>query len=204
MGDGCSGNVITTGGSAAEGSRCVFPFTDSGTTYYKCTTAGRNDGVAWCATTSDYPNDQEWGNCVGCRTSGTLADCRCSANAVLLDGTKNATTLQTLPSSQQCASFSPMGAKRGEDPSTWTAGVKKMCRVDRHDFQLAAGTGQGQPSGWQGTDAVTCMHEVLKRPWCNPNLFFWEEATHGTDNTAGNFNCACALANTIHDFWKQG
>ena len=197
MSDGCSGNVFTTGGNAAEGSTCVFPFTYSGTTYYKCTTAD-NSGVAWCATTSDYPNDGEWGNCVGCRTTGTLADCRCSANAVLLDGTKNATTLQTLPSSQQCASFSPMGSY------PWTNGTKKMCRVDRHDFQLAEGTSQGQPNGWQGTDAVTCMHEVLKRPWCNPNLFFWEETTYGTDNTAGNFNCACALANTIHDFWKQG
>ena len=28
---------------------CIFPFTYQGTTYYTCTTAGSENGAAWCA-----------------------------------------------------------------------------------------------------------------------------------------------------------
>jgi hypothetical protein len=52
----------TTGGTAPEGSACVFPFTYSGTTYYNCTTESNiGKREPWCST-SQYFNGQ-WGNC---------------------------------------------------------------------------------------------------------------------------------------------
>jgi len=40
---------------------CVFPFVYHGNTYFACTTDDHS--AAWCATTSNYDNDGEWGEC---------------------------------------------------------------------------------------------------------------------------------------------
>ena len=60
------GTCRTTGGSAAEGSECLFPFNFSGTTYNECTHKGHNR--AWCFTaqTSGLGSQESttWGNCV--------------------------------------------------------------------------------------------------------------------------------------------
>ncbi|XP_062912676.1 cation-independent mannose-6-phosphate receptor [Mobula hypostoma] len=45
------------------GKLCVFPFTVLGTSYNKCTAAGRTDGLLWCATTSDFNKDKQWDFC---------------------------------------------------------------------------------------------------------------------------------------------
>ena len=66
--NGCSGNVLTTDGSA-----CVFPFTYSNASYLSCTTVDYN-GVPWCATTNDYPKDLQWGVCVGCAPTDARID----------------------------------------------------------------------------------------------------------------------------------
>ncbi|XP_054910202.1 cation-independent mannose-6-phosphate receptor [Poeciliopsis prolifica] len=42
---------------------CVFPFTFTNKSYSECTKDGRVDGRKWCATTSNYNNDQKWGFC---------------------------------------------------------------------------------------------------------------------------------------------
>jgi hypothetical protein len=40
----------------------VFPFTYNGQTYFDCTPVDNND-VPWCATTSNFVVDGQWGNC---------------------------------------------------------------------------------------------------------------------------------------------
>ncbi len=59
--DGC---FIPTQGGNANGARCVFPFYYRGEMYQRCTTI-RNDNIFWCATTTFYDVDKQWGNCLG-------------------------------------------------------------------------------------------------------------------------------------------
>lgn len=58
----CSTVLFTMGGNA-EGSPCKFPFNFQGEKYDGCTTAGRDDGYRWCATTDDYDRDKSFGFC---------------------------------------------------------------------------------------------------------------------------------------------
>ncbi|KAK6466647.1 hypothetical protein HHUSO_G35914 [Huso huso] len=53
--------IVTVGGSD-PGKECVFPFYYEGRHYFRCTTKNNNH-IPWCATTSDYPRDNKWGNC---------------------------------------------------------------------------------------------------------------------------------------------
>ena len=71
----------TTGGTAAEGSACVFPFTYSFTTYNDCTSSG-NSNVPWCYTVSGASIGSPWGNCQDCN-SNTLEECeaRCALDS---------------------------------------------------------------------------------------------------------------------------
>jgi len=50
----------TTGGTAQEGTACVFPFVYFGSTVYSCTTED-NANVPWCSTTQRF--NGQWGNC---------------------------------------------------------------------------------------------------------------------------------------------
>ncbi|XP_063789727.1 secretory phospholipase A2 receptor isoform X2 [Pseudophryne corroboree] len=45
------------------GKPCVFPFKHNNTWYHECTTAGRSNGMYWCATTMVYDSDKKWGYC---------------------------------------------------------------------------------------------------------------------------------------------
>ncbi|NWS56614.1 MRC1 protein, partial [Chunga burmeisteri] len=47
----------------ANGAPCAFPFQLSGKWYAGCTTAGRSDGLRWCATTPDFDADHLYGFC---------------------------------------------------------------------------------------------------------------------------------------------
>ena len=51
----------TIGGTAPEGSACVFPFVHSGTTHYTCTTEN-NKGVPWCSTSQSGATAATSGN----------------------------------------------------------------------------------------------------------------------------------------------
>ena len=51
----------STGDNA--GTHCVFPFIYNGNLYYECISLGENEGP-WCATTSNYDEDGEWGKCI--------------------------------------------------------------------------------------------------------------------------------------------
>ncbi|XP_051549645.1 uncharacterized protein LOC127438245 isoform X9 [Myxocyprinus asiaticus] len=53
--------IVTVGGND-PGKVCVFPFSYDKQMYYECTTINNNH-IPWCATTSDYPKDNKWGNC---------------------------------------------------------------------------------------------------------------------------------------------
>ena len=54
---------MTTAGNA-NGAACAFPFTYGGVLYSTCINTN-NNGVLWCATTTNYDTDNKWGNCVG-------------------------------------------------------------------------------------------------------------------------------------------
>ena len=62
------GLTITTAGNA-NGAACAFPFTYIGVSYSKCINTN-NNGVLWCATTTNYDTDKKWGHCVTTGTGG--------------------------------------------------------------------------------------------------------------------------------------
>ncbi|TWW70258.1 C-type mannose receptor 2 [Takifugu flavidus] len=47
----------------SHGHPCYFPFLYDGQWFHNCTDIGREDGHLWCATTSDYGKDEQWGFC---------------------------------------------------------------------------------------------------------------------------------------------
>ncbi|KFP11519.1 Macrophage mannose receptor 1, partial [Egretta garzetta] len=55
-------DVFTLLGNA-NGAPCVFPFQLSGRWHAGCTSAGRSDGLLWCATTPDFDTDHLYGFC---------------------------------------------------------------------------------------------------------------------------------------------
>uniref|UniRef100_A0AAY4F096 72 kDa type IV collagenase n=1 Tax=Denticeps clupeoides TaxID=299321 RepID=A0AAY4F096_9TELE len=59
----CPHELLLTLGGNGNGAPCKFPFTFQGDKYDGCTTAGRDDGYRWCATTEDYDQDKTYGFC---------------------------------------------------------------------------------------------------------------------------------------------
>ncbi|XP_053347984.1 72 kDa type IV collagenase [Clarias gariepinus] len=59
----CPHELLLTLGGNGDGSPCKFPFTFQGEKYDSCTTAGRDDGYRWCATTENYDQDKTYGFC---------------------------------------------------------------------------------------------------------------------------------------------
>ncbi|XP_074867549.1 matrix metalloproteinase-9 isoform X2 [Carettochelys insculpta] len=58
-----TGIVVKTSYGNANGAACHFPFTFEGQSYSTCTSAGRSDGLPWCATTPSYDRDKVYGFC---------------------------------------------------------------------------------------------------------------------------------------------
>ncbi|XP_039605446.1 epididymal sperm-binding protein 1-like isoform X2 [Polypterus senegalus] len=54
--------IPTTGGNA-NGAPCVFPFIHQGKSYSYCITYNEDRRLPWCATTSNYDKDKQWGYC---------------------------------------------------------------------------------------------------------------------------------------------
>ncbi|NWX95254.1 MMP9 protein, partial [Nothoprocta ornata] len=59
----CPNRDTAVVGGNSQGDPCVFPFTFLGQSYSACTSAGRQDGKLWCATTASYDDDKKWGFC---------------------------------------------------------------------------------------------------------------------------------------------
>uniref|UniRef100_F7AU99 Fibronectin type-II domain-containing protein n=2 Tax=Ciona intestinalis TaxID=7719 RepID=F7AU99_CIOIN len=57
------GRVADTYYGNADGAPCHFPFMFQNVEYTTCTTAGRSDGMEWCATTRNFDEDQQFGFC---------------------------------------------------------------------------------------------------------------------------------------------
>ncbi|XP_068731030.1 uncharacterized protein [Montipora capricornis] len=55
---------MPTHGGTSQGACCMFPFMYNGAPQHRCTRAER--GYRWCATTSSYDTDNQWGFCSGC------------------------------------------------------------------------------------------------------------------------------------------
>ena len=55
-------SLASTFGGNAGGAPCYFPFQYEDVIYHTCTVVN-NNGVLWCSTTSNYDEDNEWGNC---------------------------------------------------------------------------------------------------------------------------------------------
>ena len=51
------------GSYTTDGDQCIFPFQYKGVLVFTCTT--RDHDKLWCATTSNYDNDKDGGNCEG-------------------------------------------------------------------------------------------------------------------------------------------
>uniref|UniRef100_UPI00358ED1FA fibronectin-like n=1 Tax=Myxine glutinosa TaxID=7769 RepID=UPI00358ED1FA len=54
--------VPTTGGNSNEAT-CHFPFLFNDREHFACTDEGRDDGMIWCGTTSNYDVDKKYGYC---------------------------------------------------------------------------------------------------------------------------------------------
>ncbi|KAM8829369.1 matrix metalloproteinase-9 isoform 2-T4 [Synchiropus picturatus] len=59
----CPSELLYTFGGNADGAECVLPFVFLGVQYDTCTTEGRSDGYRWCATTSNFDVDKQFGFC---------------------------------------------------------------------------------------------------------------------------------------------
>ena len=62
---GLNARCVQTGGGNGKAGCCVFPFTYRGIQYLDCTDLDHDQ--KWCAVTSDYDVDGQWGNCIGAR-----------------------------------------------------------------------------------------------------------------------------------------
>jgi len=75
-----TGTIPTYGGNAG-GKNCVFPYTYYGKQYESCMTY-KSGGITWCATTSNYDADKQWGNCKAIGTVATYGGNTCGKNCV--------------------------------------------------------------------------------------------------------------------------
>jgi len=55
--------IATTSGNGGD-AECVFPFVYNSATYYNCITSGGVSANPWCATTGNWDEDGQWGECV--------------------------------------------------------------------------------------------------------------------------------------------
>ena len=57
-----SGAVVPTVGGTGLNEPCAFPYVYGGENYYQCIST--RHGRPWCGTTTQYDDDELWGNCL--------------------------------------------------------------------------------------------------------------------------------------------
>merc|ERR550534_1743085 len=124
-----------------EDTCCVFPFIYLGKTYEGCTTVDYNNKL-WCATTSNYDQDKEWGNCENACTDENrfcpgwayVGECRKNPDYMLLYCKKSCKTCAggrpsaCTDQNQHC----PGWASRGEcekNPNYMLVNCQKSCKI---------------------------------------------------------------------------
>ena len=153
-----TGLVTTTGGTASEGSACVFPFEYEGVSYNSCTHAGCTGAGCshWCSTTDVYSD--QWGNCVCSPTdlgpAGRAACANLPDGAVCetdtgVSGTCHALVCESISwtrrDNQDCSKFVPETA---HGPLMTLADAEAACRAQRN----CGGVADANCDGATGTD----------------------------------------------------
>ena len=96
--------------TTTDGVACVFPFVIEGVAYAACTDLG-NNGVQWCATTPNYDQDEEWGDCADTCAADNVP--MRAAAAVAAEQQKDCTRSSLVRGAGRCGCIHELGLSGG-------------------------------------------------------------------------------------------
>lgn len=161
---GKAGVIATFTGTVNGGKPCYFPFKYKGKMYSYCTLA---DHIRpWCATTSNYDTDKQWGNCVNVFQSQIVASKRNG-------GSENC----VFPFIYKGVNYTDCITQKNNRP--WCSTTDNYdrdrmygeCQVYKvQDIQTYGGTGGNQacafPFIYNNIYRFDCIIDNFNTPWC--------------------------------------